>query len=110
MTAATGRTGVAWPAGPGGGPPAPAGTGDNPVRMDAETSDEMLMLAYARGDVDAFPVLYRRHRNRLYGFLLRSLGQRDQADEAAPAGEYLALRVEVTHSSVSPALVSGDED
>lgn len=71
MTAATGRTGVAWP----------AGTGDNPVRMDAETSDEMLMLAYARGDVDAFPVLYRRHRNRLYGFLLRSLGQRDQADD-----------------------------
>lgn len=39
------------------------------------------MLAYAGGDADAFQVLYQRHRNRLYGFLMRSLGQRDLADD-----------------------------
>lgn len=60
---------------------APVAAGDNHVGMDAQASDEMLMQAYARGDADAFQVLYQRHRNRLYGFLMRSLGQRDQADD-----------------------------
>ncbi len=49
--------------------------------MDAESSDESLMLAYAAGDASAFEALYRRHRNTLYGFLMRSLGRRDQADD-----------------------------
>ena len=49
--------------------------------MTPEPSDETLMLAYARGDAGAFENLYRRHRDTLYGFLMRSLGQRDQADD-----------------------------
>lgn len=49
--------------------------------MDAQSTDESLMLAYAAGDASAFEVLYRRHRNTLYGFLMRSLGRRDQADD-----------------------------
>ena len=49
--------------------------------MDAESTDESLMLAYAAGDASAFEALYRRHRNTLYGFLMRSLGRRDQADD-----------------------------
>lgn len=49
--------------------------------MTGEPSDEMLMLAYARGDAAAFETLYRRHRSTLYGFTLRSLGRRDLADD-----------------------------
>ncbi len=49
--------------------------------MDAESTDESLMLAYAAGDASAFEALYRRHRNTLYGFLMRSLGRRDLADD-----------------------------
>lgn len=49
--------------------------------MTPEPSDEALMLAYARGDAGAFERLYRRHRNTVYGFLIRSLGRRDQADD-----------------------------
>ena len=49
--------------------------------MIGEPSDEHLMLAYGRGDIGAFDVLYRRHRGTVYGFLIRSLGRRDLADD-----------------------------
>ncbi len=52
-----------------------------PCRMTAEPSDEFLMQAYAAGDAKAFEALYRRHRSTLYGFLMRALGRRDQADD-----------------------------
>jgi RNA polymerase sigma-70 factor (ECF subfamily) len=45
-----------------------------------ETSDEMLMLAYAGGDAGAFERLYRRHKDALYRYFLRHV-------EAADAGE-----------------------
>jgi RNA polymerase sigma factor (sigma-70 family) len=44
-------------------------------------SDEMLMLAYAGGQVAAFEQLYGRHRARLYRFLLRQLRDGALADE-----------------------------
>jgi RNA polymerase sigma-70 factor (ECF subfamily) len=49
--------------------------------MTPEPSDEILMQSWAAGDASAFEVLYRRHRSTLYGFLMRSLGRRDQADD-----------------------------
>lgn len=49
--------------------------------MIGEPSDELLMLAYGRGDVGAFEALYRRHRGTVYGFLMRSLARRDLADD-----------------------------
>lgn len=49
--------------------------------MTPEASDEILMQAWVAGDASAFEVLYRRHRSMLYGFLMRSLGRRDQADD-----------------------------
>ncbi|HET6603783.1 MAG TPA: RNA polymerase sigma factor [Xanthomonadaceae bacterium] len=50
--------------------------------MDAgAVSDEELMLAYGRGDVRAFDLLYARHRGPLYRFLLRGLSVRANADE-----------------------------
>ena len=47
----------------------------------AEPDDETLMLAYAGGDAAAFEQLYRRHRDRLYRFLLRQLRNPGLADE-----------------------------
>jgi RNA polymerase sigma-70 factor (ECF subfamily) len=50
--------------------------------MNAEASDEELMMAYARGDARAFETLYGRHRGPLYRFVLRGLRQdRASADE-----------------------------
>ena len=55
--------------------------------MDAETGaandpgDDVLMLAWAGGDVAAFEVLYARHRGPLYRFLLRQLRDPALADE-----------------------------
>jgi RNA polymerase sigma-70 factor (ECF subfamily) len=49
--------------------------------VNDEESDEALMLAYAAGDAQAFERLYARLRKPLYGFLLRGLQDRAQADE-----------------------------
>lgn len=49
--------------------------------MEANKTDEELMLAYANGDLLAFEALYQRHRGMLYRFLLRGLQQRADADE-----------------------------
>jgi RNA polymerase sigma-70 factor (ECF subfamily) len=44
-------------------------------------SDEELMQAYAKDDMEAFALLYRRHRQRLFGFLLGRLKSRSEAEE-----------------------------
>ncbi|MBP3974811.1 RNA polymerase sigma factor [Pseudoxanthomonas spadix] len=44
-------------------------------------ADEVLMLAYAAGDVRAFEQLYARHRGPLYRFLMRQLRNAALADE-----------------------------
>lgn len=49
--------------------------------MDAQRSDEALMLAYRDGDATAFELLYRRHRGRLYRYLLRQCGGAAAAEE-----------------------------
>lgn len=46
-------------------------------------SDESLMLAYQRGDSNAFEVLYTRHKDALFGFLYRSCPQHSIAEELA---------------------------
>ena len=43
--------------------------------------DSALMLRYRDGDVDAFEVLYRRHNDAIYRYLLRLSGHRDTADD-----------------------------
>ena len=45
----------------------------------AESSDEMLMVRYKRGDRDAFAELVRRYERPLFNFSLRYIGNRDQA-------------------------------
>lgn len=46
-----------------------------------ESSDEMLMVRYKRGDRDAFAELARRYQKPLYNFALRYLGRREVARE-----------------------------
>lgn len=43
--------------------------------------DAQLMLAYARGDGEAFETLYRKHKDPLYRFFLRQCGSRAVAEE-----------------------------
>ena len=47
----------------------------------SEMSDEALFSAFRRGDATAFDVLYRRYRQSLYLFLLRSGDSRADAEE-----------------------------
>ena len=44
-------------------------------------TDEELMLAYIDGDIEAFEVLYGRHKNRVFGFLMARLKDRSQAED-----------------------------
>lgn len=39
------------------------------------------MLAYANGDMEAFEALYHRHKQRIFGFLLKKLKNRTEAEE-----------------------------
>lgn len=48
---------------------------------DGQTSDEALMLAYQAGHAAAFDQLYRRHKDGLFRFVLRSVPERAQAEE-----------------------------
>lgn len=49
----------------------------------SELSDEELILSVPEGDNQAFDVLVKRYKNRLYSYLLRLLGNEDQAEEIA---------------------------
>ncbi len=46
-----------------------------------EAPDEELMAAYRGGDAGAFETLYKRHRARLFRFVLRSIRSRAAAEE-----------------------------
>ncbi len=43
--------------------------------------DEELMQAYAEGDMDAFELLYARHKGRLFGYLVGQLKDHAEAEE-----------------------------
>lgn len=47
-----------------------------------DADDRALLAAHAAGDPDAFATLVRRHRDRLWGAALRTLGDRDDAADA----------------------------
>jgi len=48
---------------------------------DVTSSDEALMQAVAAGNLAAFQALYDRHHRGVFGFLLRSLGDRRLAED-----------------------------
>ena len=49
--------------------------------MQAEPTDEELMLAYAAGDAGAFETLYSRHRGPLFRFMLHQVREHGTAEE-----------------------------
>ena len=48
---------------------------------DNDDSDESLMLAYQTGNQQAFARLYQRYRQTLFAYLVKTLGQKSQAEE-----------------------------
>ncbi|WP_045305508.1 RNA polymerase sigma factor SigM [Saccharothrix sp. ST-888] len=50
--------------------------------MSEEPSDSELLALHSAGDPDAFGVLVRRHRDRLWAVALRTLGDREEAADA----------------------------
>jgi RNA polymerase sigma-70 factor (ECF subfamily) len=52
------------------------------IRTMVHTPDDSaLMLRYKDGDVAAFDILYRRHKDAIYRYLLRLCGHRDIAED-----------------------------
>ncbi|HLU66723.1 MAG TPA: RNA polymerase sigma factor [Kofleriaceae bacterium] len=49
--------------------------------MLRDEADEVLMVAYQKGDVRAFEVLLTRHRKPVYNFILRFVGSRETAED-----------------------------
>ena len=49
--------------------------------IDNDDSDENLMLAYQTGNQKAFACLYQRYRQTLFAYLVKTLGQKSQAEE-----------------------------
>lgn len=49
--------------------------------MDSQLSDEELMLQYANGNTEAFELLYSRHKDGLYRFILRQCQQQSVTEE-----------------------------
>lgn len=46
-----------------------------------DITDEALMLAYAKGDTEAFEALYRRHKDSLYRYVVRQVSNTDLAHD-----------------------------
>lgn len=55
-----------------------------PLAYDSsQVADELLMVRYQRGDRDAFATLVRRHKVRVYNFVLRQLRDPAMAEDVA---------------------------
>ncbi len=52
-----------------------------PPSTDSDNSDEALMLAFARGNMNAFEQLYDRHQTGVWRFVLRSVQNPAVADD-----------------------------
>ncbi|MFE2913934.1 RNA polymerase sigma factor SigM [Kitasatospora indigofera] len=59
---------------------------------DAEDSDAELLSRHVAGDPDAFGLLVRRHRDRLWAVALRTLGDREEAADAVQDALVSAFR------------------
>jgi RNA polymerase sigma-70 factor (ECF subfamily) len=59
---------------------------------EAERSDHQLLQAHVDGDPDAFAVLFRRHRDRLWAVALRTMSNPDDAADGLQDGMIAAYR------------------
>ncbi|MEX0799378.1 MAG: sigma-70 family RNA polymerase sigma factor [Bacteriovoracaceae bacterium] len=51
------------------------------LKEGKQIDDEGLMVMYQEGDLEAFETLYARHKDKVYGFLIKSLKDAAAADE-----------------------------
>ena len=58
----------------------------------AEPTDAVLLQAHVDGDPEAFGVLFRRHRDRLWAVALRTMGNPDDAADGLQDGMIAAFR------------------
>ena len=59
---------------------------------EAELTDHELLQAHVDGDPDAFAILFRRHRDRLWAVALRTMGNPDDAADGLQDGMIAAYR------------------
>jgi RNA polymerase sigma-70 factor (ECF subfamily) len=62
------------------------------VIVDGEPDDRRLLADHVAGDPEAFAVLVRRHRDRLWAVAIRTLGDQEEAADALQDGLISALR------------------
>jgi len=67
-------------------------TPGSPGPPDDEREDPELLGAHVAGDPDAFAILFRRHRDRLWGVALRTMGNPEDAADALQDGMISAFR------------------
>src|SRR3954453_18093873 len=60
--------------------------------MTTESTDHELLRAHVDGDPEAFPVLFRRHRDRLWAVALRTMGNPEDAADGLQDGMIAAYR------------------
>jgi len=58
----------------------------------AEPTDADLLQAHVEGDADAFGILFRRHRDRLWAVALRTMGNPEDAADGLQDGMIAAFR------------------
>ncbi len=64
----------------------------SPPGADPEPSDAALLSAHVAGDPDAFGILFRRHRDRLWAVALRTTGHPEDAADGLQDGMVAAYR------------------
>jgi RNA polymerase sigma-70 factor, ECF subfamily len=69
-----------------------AGPVPHPRDAPAADSDAELLRRHVDGDPHAFEALFRRHRDRLWGLALRTLGERELAADALQEAMVSAVR------------------
>lgn len=70
--------------------------------MDGLTPDEILMAAYQAGNEAAFGELFDRYAGRVYGFLVRRLGDRSLAEDLYQEAFLRLHRARSTYDSRRP--------
>lgn len=63
--------------------PAALGTRMSPRSTDVDPDSELVARWQKEGDMDAFSMLVKRHERPVYGLMVRMLGDREEAEDAA---------------------------
>jgi RNA polymerase sigma-70 factor (ECF subfamily) len=72
-----------------------------PPEPGAESTDEQLMVAFARGQADAFNLLFLRYKQPLFGFFRRRLDDTPQAEELTQETFLAVLRGKVRYEATA---------